>query len=86
MEEIKLSKKMTPEAVDELESTLYHLKEKYGIMPKGVIYDPAKVPDATASYNWIDDKIYLAHRFHDPDKYLAIIKKSEDSLTEYRQH
>lgn len=86
LEEIKLSKKMTPEAVDELESTLYHLKEKYGIMPKGVIYDPAKVPDATASYNWIDDKIYLSNRFNNPDKYLDIIKKSEDSLKEYRRH
>lgn len=86
LEEIKLSKKMTPEAVDELENTLYHLKEKYGIMPKGVIYDPAKVPDATASYNWIDDKIYLSNRFNDTDKYLDIIKKSEDSLKEYRKH
>lgn len=86
LEEIRLSPKMVPEAVDELENTLFHLKEKYGIMPKGVVYNPAKVPDATASYNWIDDKIYLSNRFNDPDKYLETIKKSEDSLKKYQKH
>nr|DAD85421.1 MAG TPA: hypothetical protein [virus sp. ctzmw3] len=59
IEKIKLSKKMTPDTVDVLEDTLTKLKDKYGIMPKGVVYDPSKVPDATVTYNWVDDKIYI---------------------------
>lgn len=84
VEEIKLSKKMTPETVDALENTLKKLKEKYGIMPKGIIYSPKKVPDATASYNWLDDKIYISNNFNDIEKYADTVKKSEESLVEYR--
>ena len=84
VEEIKLSKKMTPETVDALENTLKKLKEKYGIMPKGIIYSPKKVPDVTASYNWLDDKIYISNNFNDIEKYADTVKKSEESLVEYR--
>lgn len=84
VEEIKLSKKMTPETVDALEDTLKNLKDKYGIMPKGIIYSPKKVPDATASYNWLDDKIYISNNFNDIEKYADTVKKSEESLVEYR--
>lgn len=84
VEEIKLSKKMTPETVDALEDTLKNLKEKYGIMPKGIVYSPKKVPDATASYNWLDDKIYISNKFNDIEKYADTVKKSEESLIEYR--
>lgn len=86
LKEIKLSKRMTPESVDMIESTLYHLKEKYGIMPKGVIFSPVKVPDGTASYDWLDDKLYLSNYFTDLDRYLDIVQKSEKSLGEYRKH
>lgn len=86
LKEIKLSKRMTPESVDIIESTLYHLKEKYGIMPKGVIFSPVKVPDGTASYDWLDDKLYLSNYFTDLDRYLDIVQKSEKSLGEYRKH
>ena len=84
VEEIKLSKKMTPETVDALEDTLKNLKDKYGIMPKGIIYSPKKVHDATASYNWLDDKIYISNNFNDIEKYADTVKKSEESLVEYR--
>lgn len=86
LDEIKLSKEMAPEAVDKLEGTLYHLKEKYGIMPKGIVYDPIKVTDATASYNWMDDKIYLSNKLNDFEKYKETIQKSEESLAEYNKH
>ena len=85
IEEIKLSKKMTPDTVDVLEDTLTKLKDKYGIMPKGVVYNPSKVPDATVTYNWVDDKIYISNRFNDINNYADIVKKSEDSLIEYRE-
>lgn len=85
IEEIKLSKKMTPDTVDVLEDTLTKLKDKYGIMPKGVVYNPSKVPDATVTYNWVDDKIYISNRFNDINNYADIVNKSEDSLIEYRE-
>jgi hypothetical protein len=85
IEEIKLSKKMTPDTVDALEDALTKLKDKYGIMPKGVVYNPSKVPDATVTYNWLDDKIYISNRFNDINNYADIVKKSEDSLIEYRE-
>lgn len=85
IEEIKLSKKMTPDTVDVLEDTLTKLKDKYGIMPKGVVYNPSKVSDATVTYNWVDDKIYISNRFNDINNYADIVNKSEDSLIEYRE-
>lgn len=85
VEEIKLSKKMTPDTVDALEDALTKLKDKYGIMPKGIIYNPSKVPDATVTYNWLDDKIYISNKFNDINNYADIVKKSEDSLIEYRE-
>lgn len=84
VEEIKLSKKMTPETVDILEETLHSLKDKYGIMPKGIVYNPSRVTDATATYNWLDDKIYLSSRINDINEYADVIKKSEESLLQYR--
>lgn len=86
VKEIKLSKRITPESVDMIENTLRELKEKYEIMPEGVIFNPAKVPDGTASYNWLDDKLYLSNRFSDLDKYADIARQSESSLAEYRKH
>lgn len=86
VKEIKLSKKMTPASVDMLEDTLRNLKERYGIMPEGVVYSPLKVPDGTAAYDWLDDKLYLSNRFSDVDGYLDIVKQSESSLVEYRKH
>lgn len=86
IEEVRLSDKMTPEAADEIENTLRHMKEKYGVMPKGIVFSPLKVPDATASYNWIDDKIYLSNKITDPEKYLEFIKKVEESHEAYREH
>lgn len=85
VEEIKLSKKMTPETVDALEEALTKLKDKYGIMPKGVVYNPAKVPDATVTYNWLDDKIYISNKFNDINNYADVVKKSENSLIEHRK-
>lgn len=85
IEEIKLSKKMTPDTVDVLEDTLTKLKDKYGIMPKGVVYNPSKVPDATVTYNWVDDNIYISNRFNDINNYADIVNKSEYSLIEYRE-
>ena len=84
VEEIDLSKRMTPKTVDALENELTRLKDKYGIMPKGIVFDPLKVTDATATYNWIDDKIYISNRFNDIDKYAGFIKESENSLVQYR--
>lgn len=86
LETVKFSRKMKPETVDELESTIRNLHEKYGIMPKAVVYSPAKVEDATATYNWIDDAIYISNNFNDPEKYLEKARKSERSLTEYNEH
>ena len=51
LEKVELSKRMKPEAVDNLESTIRSLHKKYGIMPKAVIHSPLKVEDATATYN-----------------------------------
>ena len=86
LETVKFSRKMKPETVDELESTIRNLHQKYGIMPKAVIYSPAKVEDATATYNWIDDTIYISNNFNDPEKYLEKARKSERSLNEYNEH
>lgn len=86
LEIAKFSKRMKPEAVDELESTIRKLHEKYGIMPKGVVYNPLKVEDATATYNWIDDTIYISNNFDDTEEYLKKIEKSEQSLIEYNKH
>ena len=55
-------------------------------LPKGIVFSPLKVPDATASYNWIDDKIYLSNKITDPEKYLEFIKKVEESHEAYREH
>ena len=83
VKEVKLSKKMSPDTVDELEKTLNELYDKYGMMPEAVIYSPKKVEDATARYNWFDDKIYLSNRFNS-DKYLEeFVKKSEESYAKY---
>lgn len=82
---IKLSKKMTPEAVDGLEDTVRTLHKKYGVMPD-IVYNPSKVEDATATYNWLDDTIYLSNNFTDPKKYLEKVEKSEQSLVEYNRH
>lgn len=86
LEKVKFSRKMNPETVDELESTIRNLHEKHGIMPKGIIYSPAKVEDTTATYNWIDDTIYISNNFNDPEKYLEKVRKSEQSLIEYNKH
>lgn len=86
LEKVKFSRKMNPETVDELESTIRNLHEKHGIMPKGIIYSPAKVEDTTATYNWIDDTIYISSNFNDPEKYLEKVRKSEQSLIEYNKH
>lgn len=86
IEEVKLSGKMTPETADEFDTVIRHLKQKYGIMPKAVIYSPLKVEDATATYNWLDDTIYVSNRFNDSSKYLKTVKKSEDSFVEYNKH
>ena len=85
VEKVKLSKKMTPESVDALESTLRALKDKYGIMPKGIVYSPLKVEDATATYDWMSDTIYLSNNFNDIDKYLKKVEKSEQSLIAYKE-
>ena len=55
-------------------------------MPKTVVYSPVKVENATATYNWIDDTIYISNNFNDPDKYLEQVRKSEHSLVEYNEH
>lgn len=86
LDKVKFSRKMNPETVDELESTIRNLHEKYGIMPKAVIYSPTKVEDATATYNWLDDTIYISNNFNDPEKYLEKVRKSEQSLIEYNKH
>ena len=86
LEKVELSKRMKPEAVDNLESTIRSLHKKYGIMPKAVIHSPLKVEDATATYNWIDDTIYISNKLNDPEKYLEKVKKSEQSLIEYNKH
>ena len=86
LEKVKFSKKMKPETVDNLENTIRNLHEKYGIMPKAVVYSPTKVEDATATYNWIDDTIYISNNFNDPEKYLEKVRESEQSLAEYNKH
>lgn len=86
IKEIELSKRMSPASVDMIESTLRNLKEKYGIMPKGVVFKPRNVPNGTASYNWVDDKIYLSNYFTHSERYLDVVKQSESSLIEYRKH
>lgn len=42
--------------------------------------------DATATYNWLDDAIYISNNFNDPEKYLEKVRKSEQSLIEYNKH
>lgn len=86
LKEIKLSGKMTPETVDEIESVLYELNSKYGKMPEGVIFNPAKVGDGTAAYNWLDDKLYLSNKICDSRQYKEFVQQAEDSLKEYREH
>lgn len=83
---VKLSGKMTPETVDGFNVTARHLKQKYGIMPKAVVYSPLDVKDATATYNWLDDTIYVSNYFNDSEKYLETVKKSESSFIEYSKH
>lgn len=78
---------MNPETVDLLEDTVRNLYKKYGIMPERLVFSPLKVEDATATYNWIDDTIYLSNNFNDAEKYLEQVAKSEQSLIEYnKQH
>ena len=56
-------------------------------LPKGVVFSPVEAPpDATASYNWLNDRIYLSNKLSDPAKYAEIIKESEAALVEYRKH
>lgn len=86
IKEVKLINKMTPEAVDRLESTLVHLKERYGIMPEGVVFNPSKTGGSAATYNWLEDKIYISNQLADPDKYLDRIHKAEQSHKEYERH
>mgnify|MGYP003249903442 CR=1 FL=1 len=71
--------------VDELETTIRELHDKYGIMPKAVKYSPLNVRDATATYNWVDDTIYISNNFNDSKEYLAKVAKSENSLTERKR-
>lgn len=84
--EVKLSKRMEPETVDLLEDTVRNLHKKYGIMSERLVFNPLKVEDATATYNWIDDTIYLSNNFNDAEKYLEQVAKSEQSLVEYNKH
>lgn len=86
LQEAKFSKRMKPETVDELETTIRELHDKYGIMPKAVKYSPLDVRDATVTYNWLDDTIYLSNNFNDSKEYLEKVAKSENSLVEYNKH
>lgn len=85
VKKIEISRRMTPESVDQLEETIRNLHKKYGEMPN-VVYSPKKVEDATATYNWLDDTIYISNNFDDPKKYLEKVEKSEHSLIEYNKH
>lgn len=86
IKEIRLSDKMTPETVDEIEDVLNRLNSRYGKMPEAVVYSPAKVGDGTAQYNWLDDKIYISNKLCDSNRYKEFVRKAEDSLDEYRKH
>lgn len=86
LQEAKFSKRMKPETVDELETTIRELHDKYGIMPKAVKYSPLDVRDATVTYNWLDDTIYLSNNFNDSKEYLEKVANSENSLVEYNKH
>ena len=85
LKKVKLSKRMTPETVDQLEQTIRDLHSKYGMMPD-VVFSPMKVENAVATYNWLDDTIYVSNDFNDSKKYLKKVLKSEESLVEYNAH
>lgn len=85
LKKVKLSKRMTPETVDQLEQTIRDLHSKYGMMPD-VVFSPMKVENAVATYNWLDDTIYVSNDFNDSKKYLKKVLKSEGSLVEYNAH
>lgn len=85
LKKVKLSKRMTPETVDQLEQTIRDLHSKYGMMPD-VVFSPMKVENAVATYNWLDDTIYISNDFNDSKEYLKKVLKSEESLVEYNAH
>ena len=85
LKKVKLSKRMTPETVDQLEQTIRDLHSKYGMMPD-VVFSHMKVENAVATYNWLDDTIYISNDFNDSKEYLKKVLKSEESLVEYNAH
>ena len=74
-ETVKLSEKMTVEAIDILENSLQEMVVDNGLPSlKGVRYDPSFInlyggKDTVALYNWGDETMYIGEMLSDPDAY-----------------
>jgi hypothetical protein len=74
-ETVKLSEKMTVEAIDILENFLQEMVVDNGLPSlKGVRYDPSFInlyggKDTVALYNWGDETMYIGEMLSDPDAY-----------------
>lgn len=74
-ETVKLSEKMTVEAIDILENSLQEMVVDNRLPSlKGVRYDPSFInlyggKDTVALYNWGDETMYIGEMLSDPDAY-----------------
>lgn len=89
-ETVKLSEKMTVEAIDILENSLREMVVDNGLPTlKGVRYDPSFInlyggKDTVAFYNWGDETMYIGEMLSDPDAYKQHRLLAERSYKKHR--
>ena len=89
-ETVKLSEKMTVEAIDILENSLQEMVVDNGLPSlKGVRYDPSFInlyggKDTVALYNWGDETMYIGEMLSDPDAYKQHRLLAERSYKKHR--
>lgn len=89
-ETVKLSEKMTVEAIDILENSLQEMVVDNGLPSlKGVRYNPSFInlyggKDTVALYNWGDETMYIGEMLSDPDAYKQHRLLAERSYKKHR--
>ncbi|MCO7122036.1 putative zinc-binding metallopeptidase [Ihubacter massiliensis] len=83
---VKLSKAMSVEAIDEIQTVLDDLVKKRGLPPlEAIEYNPAKTMSAAAQYNWQDKTMYLGGRTKDGLKFEKERLDTEKKFHEIRE-
>lgn len=89
-DKVKLSGKMTVEAVDVVEDTMVELIQQKGLPKlKGLEYNPVAIKlrsgqDVVAQYGWDENVMYLGEKLNDPIEFGKFRAKSEEAYHKRR--